>query len=178
MRAYTRAYVAPVVSPVSPPTQPSTPSTSVTPAQPTFTVTATTDVAHVAKQDGAPLYSDRATTMAIGRILAAESDWQAFQKVVDTNGAIVAYNQFVKASDVTVSNAATPSEKGIFTVRYPTNPKWSIAVYDAGLQVKKLIPARSQWQTFGTKTIANGHSYYNLSGNQWVRTDYGFWTEK
>ncbi|QEU48688.1 DUF5011 domain-containing protein [Schleiferilactobacillus harbinensis] len=151
----------------------------------TITVSALTEsqtsgVVEVTNGSGAALYTDNATSNAAGRTLAKGSAWKIFGVVKDAKGNIVAYNlggkQYVKASDVAVSAATT--EKGTFTVRYAANPKWAIAVYNSGLKVQKLISAGSRWQTFGTKTLSDGKSYFNLGGNQWVRTDYGTWSAK
>ncbi|MCT2909660.1 DUF5011 domain-containing protein [Schleiferilactobacillus harbinensis] len=151
----------------------------------TITVSALTEsqtsgVVEVTNGSGAALYTDNATSNAAGRTLAKGSAWKIFGVVKDAKGNIVAYNlggkQYVKASDVAVSTATT--EKGTFTVRYAANPKWAIAVYNSGLKVQKLISAGSRWQTFGTKTLSDGKSYFNLGGNQWVRTDYGTWSAK
>ncbi|MDM7542828.1 DUF5011 domain-containing protein [Lacticaseibacillus paracasei] len=151
----------------------------------TITVSALTEsqtsgVVEVTNGSGAALYTDNATSNAAGRTLAKGSAWKIFGVVKDAKGNIVAYNlggkQYVKASDVAVSAATT--EKGTFTVRYAANPKWAIAVYSSGLKVQKLISAGSRWQTFGTKTLSDGKSYFNLGGNQWVRTDHGTWSAK
>lgn len=151
----------------------------------TITVSALTEsqtsgVVEVTNGSGAALYTDNATSNAAGRTLAKGSAWKIFGVVKDAKGNIVAYNlggkQYVKDSDVAVSAATT--EKGTFTVRYAANPKWAIAVYNSGLKVQKLISAGSRWQTFGTKTLSDGKSYFNLGGNQWVRTDYGTWSAK
>ena len=151
----------------------------------TITVSALTEsktsgVIEVTNGSGAVLYTDNATSNGAGRTLAKGSSWKIYGVVKDAKGNIVAYNlggkQYVKASDVAVSAATT--EKGTFTVRYAANPKWAIAVYNSGLKVQKLISAGSRWQTFGTKTLSDGKSYFNLGGNQWVRTDYGTWSAK
>lgn len=151
----------------------------------TITVSALTEsktsgVIEVTNGSGAVLYTDNATSNGAGRTLAKGSGWKIYGVVKDAKGNIVAYNlggkQYVKASDVAVSAATT--EKGTFTVRYAANPKWAIAVYNSGLKVQKLISAGSRWQTFGTKTLSDGKSYFNLGGNQWVRTDYGTWSAK
>lgn len=151
----------------------------------TITVSALTEsktsgVIEVTNGSGAVLYTDNATSNGAGRTLAKGSSWKIYGVVKDAKGNIVAYNlggkQYVKASDVAVSAATT--EKGTFTVRYAANPKWAIAVYNSDLKVQKLISAGSRWQTFGTKTLSDGKSYFNLGGNQWVRTDYGTWSAK
>lgn len=137
-------------------------------------------VVYINKADGAKIYSDQATTSATDKTLDNTTAWKFHSVVKDSAGKIVAYNlggkQYVKASEV--STSPVKAQAGVFTVHYPANSKWSIAVYNSNLKVQKLIPAKSTWLTFGTKTLKDGKSYYNLGGNQWVRTDYGFWNAK
>jgi hypothetical protein len=137
-------------------------------------------VVYINKADDATVYSDAATTKATDKTLQNTSAWKFHSVVKDATGKIVAYNlggkQYVKASEV--STSPVKAQAGVFTVHYPANAKWSIAVYNSDLKVVKLIPAKSSWLTFGTKTLKDGKSYYNLGGNQWVRTDYGFWNAK
>ena len=137
-------------------------------------------VVYINKADGAKVYSDQATTSATDKTLDNTTAWKFHSVVKDSAGKIVAYNlggkQYVKASEV--STSPVKAQAGVFTVNYPANSKWSIAVYNSDLKVQKLIPAKSTWATFGTKTLKDGKSYYNLGGNQWVRTDYGFWNAK
>lgn len=137
-------------------------------------------VVYINKADGAKIYSDQATTSATDKTLDNTTAWKFHSVVKDSAGKIVAYNlggkQYVKASEV--STSPVKAQAGVFTVNYPANSKWSIAVYNSDLKVQKLIPAKSTWATFGTKTLKDGKSYYNLGGNQWVRTDYGFWNAK
>ena len=146
----------------------------------TLTESSASGVVYVTTAAGADLFSDNATSNALGRNLANGTAWKVFGIVRDANGDVVAYNlggkQYVRAADVSTTPAET--QKGIFTVRYPANAKWSIAVYNSNLQVLKLIKAGSSWQTFGTKTLSNGKSYFNLGGNQWVPTEYGTWIAK
>lgn len=146
----------------------------------TLTESSASGVVYVTTAAGADLFSDNATSNALGRNLANGTAWKVFGIVKDANGDVVAYNlggkQYVRAADVSTTPAET--QKGIFTVRYPANAKWSIAVYNSNLQVQKLIKAGSSWQTFGTKTLSNGKSYFNLGGNQWVPTEYGTWIAK
>lgn len=137
-------------------------------------------VVYINKADGATVYSDAATTKATDKKLDNTTAWKFHSVVKDAAGKTVAYNlggkQYVKASEV--STSPVKAQAGVFTVNYPANSKWSIAVYNSDLKVVKLIPAKSSWLTFGTKQLADGKSYYNLGGNQWVRTDYGFWNAK
>lgn len=137
-------------------------------------------VVYINKADGAQIYSDQATTSATDKTLDNTTAWKFHSVVKDSAGKIVAYNlggkQYVKASEV--STSPVKAQAGVFTVNYPANSTWSIAVYNSDLKVQKLIPAKSTWATFGTKTLKDGKSYYNLGGNQWVRTDYGFWNAK
>ena len=137
-------------------------------------------VVYINKADGAVVYSDAATTKGSSTTLDNTTAWKFHSVVKDSAGKIVAYNlggkQYVKASEV--STSPVKAQAGVFTVHYPANSKWSIAVYNSNLKVVKLIPAKSSWLTFGTKTLKDGKSYYNLGGNQWVRTDYGFWNAK
>ncbi|MFT8399260.1 MAG: immunoglobulin-like domain-containing protein [Schleiferilactobacillus harbinensis] len=137
-------------------------------------------VVYINNASGAKVYSDTATSKETGNTLDNTTAWKYFSVVKDNAGKIVAYNlggkQYVKASEV--STSPVKAQAGLFTVHYPANSKWSIAVYNSDLKVIKLIPAKSSWLTFGTKTLKDGKSYYNLGGNQWVRTDYGFWNAK
>ncbi|MFT8842981.1 MAG: SLAP domain-containing protein [Schleiferilactobacillus harbinensis] len=164
--------------------KPTTPTRPITPTYPGTTLTPTVDpltespasgIAYVTAQAGIPLYSDKETTNQIGRTLAANSSWKIFGKVTNSAGTIVAYNlggkQYVKASDITLTNPVT---KGTFTVRYSEHPTWGIAVYNGALKVQKIIPAGSRWATYGKKTI-NGQEYYSLGGDQYARADYGSW---
>lgn len=137
-------------------------------------------VVYINNASGAKVYSDAATSKETGNTLDNTTAWKYSSVVKDNAGKIVAYNlggkQYVKAADVATS--PVKAQAGVFTVHYPANAKWSIAVYNSDLKVLKLIPANSTWVTFGTKTFKDGKSYYNLGGNQWVRTDYGFWNAK
>lgn len=164
--------------------KPTTPTRPITPTYPGTTPTPTVDpltespasgIAYVTAQAGIPLYSDKETTNQIGWTLAANSSWKIFGKVTNSAGTIVAYNlggkQYVKASDITLTNPVT---KGTFTVRYSEHPTWGIAVYNGALKVQKIIPAGSRWATYGKKTI-NGQEYYSLGGDQYARADYGGW---
>ncbi|QFR24221.1 SLAP domain-containing protein [Schleiferilactobacillus harbinensis] len=137
-------------------------------------------VVYINNASGAKVYSDTATSKETGNTLDNTTAWKYSSVVKDAANKIVAYNlggkQYVKAADVATS--PVKAQAGVFTVHYPANAKWSIAVYNSNLKVQKLIPANSTWITFGTKTLKDGKSYYNLGGNQWVRTDYGFWNAK
>jgi hypothetical protein len=137
-------------------------------------------VVKVTNNAGAVLYTNPETTNAAGRTLSRQSSWRYFGVVRDAAGQIVAYDlgghQYVKAVDVAVP--ASKPQNGVFTVRYPAHPKWAIAVCDDTLHTQKLIAAGSIWQTYGSEKLADGHSYYNLGGHQWVRTDYGYWHTK
>lgn len=174
--AYAQYYQAPT-TPTKPvtPTYPTTPGTTPIETVDTLTESPASGIAYVTAQAGIPLYSDKETTNQIGRTLAANSSWKIFGKVTNSAGTIVAYNlggkQYVKASDITLTNPVT---KGTFTVRYSEHPTWGIAVYNGALKVQKIIPAGSRWATYGKKTI-NGQEYYSLGGDQYARADYGSW---
>lgn len=133
--------------------------------------------AYITNGHGAAVFSDPTTSTATGRSLDLGSAWKVYGAVKNSAGTVLAYNlggkQYVKASDV--SSTPVSTQGGVFTVRYPANNKWSIAVYNSSLKVQKLIPAGSTWTTFGVKTLKDGKSYYNVGGDQWVRTDYGYW---
>ncbi|MCI1850035.1 SLAP domain-containing protein [Schleiferilactobacillus harbinensis] len=133
--------------------------------------------AYITNGHGATVFSDPTTSTATGRSLDLGSAWKVYGAVKNSAGTVLAYNlggsQYVKASDV--SSTPVSTQGGVFTVRYPANNKWSIAVYNSSLKVQKLIPAGSTWTTFGVKTLKDGKSYYNVGGDQWVRTDYGYW---
>ena len=137
-------------------------------------------VVYINNASGAKVYSDTATSKETGNTLDNTTAWKYSSVVKDNAGKIVAYNlggkQYVKAADVATS--PVKAQAGVFTVHYPANAKWSIAVYNSDLKVIKLIPANSTWATFGTKTLKDGKSYYSLGGNQFARTDYGFWNAK
>lgn len=141
---------------------------------------AATGTANVVNGQGTTVYSDPTTTTSTGKTLDYGSAWKVYSVVKNSAGTVLAYNlggkQYVKASDV--SSTAVSNQAGVFTVKYPSNPTWSIAVYNSDLKVQKLIPAGSTWTTFGVKTLKDGKSYYNVGGDQWVRTDYGYWNAK
>lgn len=145
-----------------------------------LTETAAQGVLEISNANGTTLYGNPETTQSLGRTLTQRSAWRYFSIVKDTAGRIVAYNlggkQYVQAGDIT-TDIVKPAA-GVFTVRYAANPQWAIAVYNQDLQVQKLIQPHSAWQTFGTKVLADGKSYYNLGGNQWARTDYGYWNAR
>ncbi|KRM29492.1 hypothetical protein LH991_08015 [Schleiferilactobacillus harbinensis] len=61
---------------------------------------------------------------------------------------------------------------GIFTVAVPAHPTWGAAVYDRDLKPIRLLPAGSQWCTYGNRYI-NGAEYYDLGGQQFVKRDAG-----
>lgn len=133
-----------------------------------------TGVARIVSGD-AQLYANNAFTDAIsGRTLSVGSRWKVYQKIY-INGVLAGFNlggkQYVQAAYVTLDTFVP--QRGIFTVRYPAQPHWGIAVYNGQLQVQKIIPAGSQWQVFGVQVLSDGRSYYNLGGNQWVPVDYG-----
>ncbi|MFT8861257.1 SLAP domain-containing protein [Schleiferilactobacillus harbinensis] len=145
-----------------------------------YTESAATGTANVVNGQGTTIYSDPTTTTSTGKTLDYGTAWKVYGVVKNSAGTVLAYNlggkQYVKASDV--SSTAVSNQAGVFTVKYPSNPTWSIAVYNSDLKVQKLIPAGSTWTTFGVKTLKDGKSYYNVGGDQWVRTDYGYWNAK
>ncbi|KRM26514.1 hypothetical protein LH991_14010 [Schleiferilactobacillus harbinensis] len=145
-----------------------------------YAESAATGTANVVNGQGTTVYSDPTTTTSTGKTLDYGSAWKVYGVVKNSAGTVLAYNlggkQYVKASDV--SSTAVSNQAGVFTVKYPSNPTWSIAVYNSDLKVQKLIPAGSTWTTFGVKTLKDGKSYYNVGGDQWVRTDYGYWNAK
>ena len=145
-----------------------------------YTESAATGTANVVNGQGTTIYSDPTTTTSTGKTLDYGTAWKVYGVVKNSAGTVLAYNlggkQYVKASDV--SSTAVSNQAGVFTVKYPSNPTWSIAVYNSDLKVQKLIPAGSTWMTFGVKTLKDGKSYYNVGGDQWVRTDYGYWNAK
>lgn len=136
--------------------------------------------ANVVNGQGTTVYSDPTTSTSTGKTLDYGTAWKVYGVVKNSAGTVLAYNlggkQYVKASDV--SSTAVSNQAGVFTVKYPANPTWAIAVYNSDLKVQKLIPAGSTWTTFGVKTLKDGKSYYNVGGDQWVRTDYGYWNAK
>ncbi|WP_260301446.1 SLAP domain-containing protein [Schleiferilactobacillus harbinensis] len=176
-RGYNEAYAQYYQAPTKPvtPTYPTIPGTTPIQTVDTLTESPASGIAYVTAQAGIPLYSDKETINQIGRTLTANSSWKIFGQVTNSAGTIVAYNlggkQYVKASDVTLTNPVT---KGTFTVHYSDHPTWGIAVYNGALKVQKIIPAGSRWVTYGKKTI-NGQDYYNLGGDQFARADYGSW---
>lgn len=126
--------------------------------------------------DQAILYSDLSRTAATGRILPWASAWQSFNEVLDKSGAVVGYHlggaQYVHAADVQTQSLV---DHGVFTVRYPAQPTWQIAVLDQTGRPVKLIQAGSRWQTFGQRQLITGRWYYHLGGDQYVPVDYGTW---
>lgn len=140
-----------------------------------LTITPASGVVTIFSANGTHIFNDAAMSSNTGRTLAFGTQWQYNAVVKDQDGTIVGYNvggsQFVPASAVTTNGNV---QKGTFTVRYPANPTWGIAVYNSDLAVQKIIKPGSQWQTFGSQKI-DGNTYYNLGGNQWARADYGTW---
>lgn len=148
-------------------TTPSTPTHQIVPANGTVMIT---------EPGGAILYQDAAMTQMIpGRSLVRGSHYR-YNNAVYVNGQLAGFNlgghQFVNAASVT-SNTTLAGSRGVFTVRYPANAQWGIAVVGTNMQVQKIIPAGTRWQAYGTRVLADGQTYYNLGGDQWVRADYG-----
>lgn len=126
-----------------------------------------------------PVFSDAAMTVNTGRTLSTGSRWQIFQKVF-IDGQLAGFNlggrQFVPLAAVQEDTLAGPT--GTFTVRLPAHPTWGIAVLNSSLRPLKIINAGSAWHVFGSKTLADGRTYYNLGGDQWVPTSYGIFRER
>lgn len=146
-----------------------------------FTVNPVRGTIIVTNSKGVKLYSDMAQSNPTGRTLPVGSRWQAYATINDKTGTITGFslggNQYVNNADTSMILFAS----GTFTVRYPAAPSWGIAVYNGQLKVTKTIPAGSRWRTFGQiERLVNGRtqSFYNIGGDQWVRTDYGTHTVK
>ncbi|QEU47173.1 hypothetical protein FMM01_07635 [Schleiferilactobacillus harbinensis] len=132
----------------------------------------------VTNPNGAKLYSDLARTKFTGRTLSFGSRWQAPDSIMSHSDGTVGWGlgglQYVNKTDV----SPVYRFDAVFTVRYKAHPTWGIAVYNSKLQVTKTIPANSRWRVFkqllrrvnGTNTT---QEYYNIGGDQWVRSDYG-----
>lgn len=123
----------------------------------------------------AQVYSDAAMTKPIsGQTLSVGTQWRTYQKVYH-DGILAGYNlggqQFI-ASDRAATDGVIP-KRGVFTVRYPENPQWGVAVYDGQRHPIKIISAGTRWQVYGMKKFSDGFTYYNLGGDQWVPASYG-----
>lgn len=140
-----------------------------------------TQTIYISNQSGAQLYSDPTVTKVIsGRDnLAYASAWIS-PKEVYNHGELIAYNlggnQYVKIADATTTKPAGDQGQavsGVFTISVPNHPTWGTAFYNDSLQAKGILPAASKWRVFSIKTLSDGKQYYNLGGNQWIRSDYG-----
>lgn len=132
----------------------------------------------VTNPNGAKLYSDLARTKFTGRTLSFGSRWQAPDSIMSNTDGTVGWGlgglQYVNKTDV----SPVYRFDAVFTVRYKAHPTWGIAVYNSKLQVTKTIPANSRWRVFKqlqrrVNETNTTQEYYNIGGDQWVRSDYG-----
>lgn len=149
---------------------------STTPSTPQQQIIPNSGVVSIISPYGARVYSDAAMTKDTGRVLPQGARYQ-YNNEVYTKGQLTAFNvggsQFISVADI-ATQIPLYGGSGTFTVRYPANPRWGVAVLDSNLQVLKIIPAGTHWRSYGIGILSDGRTYYSLGGNQWVPTDYGF----
>ncbi|MBO3091739.1 hypothetical protein J5F27_07355 [Schleiferilactobacillus harbinensis] len=149
---------------------------STTPSTPQQQIIPNSGVVSIISPYGARVYSDAAMTKDTGRVLPQGARYQ-YNNEVYTKGQLTAFNvggsQFISVADI-ATQIPLYGGSGTFTVRYPANPRWGVAVLDSNLQVLKIIPAGAHWRSYGIGILSDGRTYYSLGGNQWVPTDYGF----
>jgi hypothetical protein len=149
---------------------------STTPSTPQQQIIPNSGVVSIISPYGARVYSDAAMTKDTGRVLPQGARYQ-YNNEVYTKGQLTAFNvggnQFISVADI-ATQIPLYRGSGTFTVRYPANPRWGVAVLDSNLQVLKIIPAGTHWRSYGIGILSDGRTYYSLGGNQWVPTDYGF----
>lgn len=146
------------------------------------TVKPASGTVNVYQASGAEVYSDADFTNDTGRKLPQNSQWKGFGIVLDAAGNTVGFNvggqQYVKFSESSfVSPLGHTNESqtvsGVFKINVPGHPTWGTAFYNDALQVKGILRGGSRWRVFARKTLGDGKQYYNLGGNQWIRSDYG-----
>lgn len=146
------------------------------------TVKPASGTVNVYQASGAEVYSDADFTNDTGRKLPQNSQWKGFGIVLDAAGNTVGFNvggqQYVKFSESSfVSPLGHTNESqtvsGVFKINVPGHPTWGTAFYNDALQVKGILRGGSRWRVFARKTLSDGKQYYNLGGNQWIRSDYG-----
>jgi hypothetical protein len=123
--------------------------------------------------NGAMIYSTPTDNASTGRLVPAGSRWKTFTSL--KNGELW-YNlggkQWVRAREVTqhaYTAVALTGNKGVLKINYVRG--YGIAVWNnytggATIAGKKLADGTS-WKYFGTASY-NGHTWYNLGGNQWI----------
>lgn len=146
------------------------------------TVKPASGTVNVYQASGAEVYSDADFTNDTGRKLPQNSQWKGFGIILDAAGNTVGFNvggqQYVKFSESSfVSPLGHTNESqtvsGVFKINVPGHPTWGTAFYNDALQVKGILRGGSRWRVFARKTLSDGKQYYNLGGNQWIRSDYG-----
>lgn len=159
---------------------PATPATAHHPRKTPLNLASGT--VNVYQASGAEVYSDADFTNDTGRKLPQNSQWKGFGIVLDATGNTVGFNvggqQYVKFSESSfVSPLGHTNESqtvsGVFKINVPGHPTWGTAFYNDALQVKGILRGGSRWRVFARKTLSDGKQYYNLGGNQWIRSDYG-----
>ncbi|WP_040535990.1 SLAP domain-containing protein [Schleiferilactobacillus shenzhenensis] len=119
----------------------------------------------VSNAAGATLYANDGTVVS-GRILSAGTKWKTNLFKV-TNGILyynVGTNLWVKANDIGIFNSIRTS--GVIV--------GSVMLYNgfgSNASPSRMLGDNTSWQIFGQVTDSDGHSWYNLGSNQYVRAD-------
>ncbi|WP_155286385.1 SLAP domain-containing protein [Lacticaseibacillus zhaodongensis] len=148
---------------------------------------------------GAPVYSSPAATKPTSRVLAAGTKWKSVGQL--DNGILwydLGNHEWVRGLDGAAFDSAatkdTTSKIGIGTINY--NKNYGIQVWTKdGKTVKfnktdadswnkkhpntkvkvgdpKKLPGQTSWRVFNDTYKANGTTYYNLGGNQYIDASY------
>ncbi|QNQ81223.1 SLAP domain-containing protein [Lactobacillus sp. PV034] len=143
----------------------------------------------ITSQKGAVVYTKPDSAAKTSRILADNSQWKAF-KTADNNALWINLggNQWILASDTNYSTSSTTNTKPAKTtttsstttsnvtgtLRINYRPGYGIAVWSQpanNIISGKYLKTGSAWKFFGTTNV-NGHTWYNLGGNQWIDGQY------
>ena len=156
-----------------------------TPASAKATTKSINSIVKITNAKGAYIYSDTHASAKTSRVLKNGSQWKAF-KTAD-NGLLwlnLGGNQWILASDTNYSaNSSTTtnsqpsktntstsvtSSTGTLTINY--KPGYGIAVWSQpgkNLIKGKYLKHGTSWKYFATTNV-NGHTWYNVGGNQWI----------
>ena len=143
----------------------------------------------VTSKNGAVVYTKPDNSAKTTRVLTNNSQWKAF-KTAD-NGILwinLGGNQWILASDTnysttpstnsqttkTTTNSSATVNNITGSLRINYRPSYGIAVWSqpvSNIIAGKYLKTGSAWKFFGTTTV-NGHTWYNLGGNQWIDGQY------
>lgn len=137
----------------------------------------TKQVVTVGAATGAAVANHYGPTHVVSKTLPAGSRWASLAQV-DAGGQTwynLGGDQWVASSQVTSDRNIKPvAVKGTATVNYV--PHFGIAVWDSYQAGRKAtctkLPHASKWQVFSKVTLADGHTWYNLGGDQWADGQY------